>query len=202
MCYTLCYPREDALRAATPFSHPSVVTDQSTRRRGFRPPSGERTTLTKPTTYHRGSHVETVPCLASHPMERGLHAIGGTNETHGNVTSTSDEGRQGGMSRTRTKRGKDKGIRVLRGRSVRRSKWRRWKQRRSENGFFVSKRHVRETRETRMRGVGKRLCHPRNDRREHADHITTRRMGTNHTFEHDKDASATTSVFANRRFRK
>ena len=47
MYYTLCYPRQDALRAATPFSHPSVVTDQSTRSRGFRPPSGERTTLTK-----------------------------------------------------------------------------------------------------------------------------------------------------------
>ena len=47
MYHTLCYPRQDALRAATPFSHPSVVTDLSTRRRGFRPPSGERTTLTK-----------------------------------------------------------------------------------------------------------------------------------------------------------
>ena len=55
MYYTLCYPRQDALRAATPFSHPSVVTDNSTRRRGFRPPSGERTTLTKVLKYLKGT---------------------------------------------------------------------------------------------------------------------------------------------------
>ena len=82
-----------------------------------------------PTTYHRGSHVEKGPCLASHPMERGIHVIGETDETRGNVTSTSDEGSQGGMRRTRTKRRKDIGISVSRGRSVRRSKRRRWKQR-------------------------------------------------------------------------
>ena len=54
-----------------------------------------------------------------------------------------------------------------------------------ENGCSVSKRHVRETRETRMCTVDKRVCDRRYDKREHADHITTRRMGTKRTFEHD-----------------
>ena len=66
---TLCYPRQDELRAATPFSHPSVVTDQSTRRRGFRPPSGGRTPLTKvstlaPSTIHTRRSQR---CVSSEP---------------------------------------------------------------------------------------------------------------------------------------